>query len=82
MKRRDQPEMTKRTTSKNSKRLIDNNQELKNLKTDSSDSLHTEDDDQVKIIKPDSHLTPNVKKDLHNIVLLMFLYLLQGKSLL
>lgn len=72
MKRRDQTkiEMTKRGRNK-AKLSEADTEELSNLN-------NYDDNDQVKIIKPESGLTPNIKKDLHNIALLMFLYLLQG----
>ena len=70
MKRRDQTklEMTKRNSRHKAKLSEADTEELSNLNYDN--------DDQVKIINPD--LIPNIKKDFHNITLLMFLYLLQG----
>lgn len=74
-------EMTKRTkkTKRNKEKIStgddNNDEELKNLKD------FQENDDQVEIIKPVSHLAPDARKDLHNIALLLFLYFLQGVPL-
>lgn len=76
MKRREnQLEMTKRTPKSKLKHKVSESEDLNNLNDESTHSL---------ILDYQHHhhhdkLIPNVKKDIHNIALLMFLYLLQGK---
>jgi hypothetical protein len=85
MNRRPQTELANTEMTKRSKKIKKNkakysvgdedDEELKKM-CDSENN-----DNQVKVIRPASHIAPNAKKDLHNIALLLFLYFLQGVPL-